>query len=132
MKPHTLIALMGIALALAGCGKPVGSGTSGTAAPSGPVAGSGSSVAVSIKEWKITVTPATVPTGIITLKMHNDGKEPHGIYLDGPSIDRKAPRLEPGATADLTLSVPSGDFNLTDFVRDNEFAHDMKVTLHVK
>ena len=132
MKQHNLFALVGLALCIAGCGKPVGSGTAGTTAPSAPAAGSGPSVAITIKEWKITVTPATVPAGNITLKMHNDGKEPHGIYVDGPSIDRKAPRLEPGATADLTLSVPPGDFNLTDFVKDNEFAHAMKATLHAK
>lgn len=123
---------MGLGFVIAGCGSPVGSGTSQPAAPAAPAAGSGSSVEVRIKEWTISVTPATVPAGNITLKLHNDGKEPHGIYVDGPSIDRKAPRLDPGASADLTLSVPSGDFNLTDFVKDNEFAHDMKATLHAK
>jgi iron uptake system EfeUOB component EfeO/EfeM len=132
MKRNILIALTGLALSIAGCGTPVGSGGTKSATPSGPAAGSGSQVAVTIREWGITVAPATVPAGDITLKMRNEGKEPHGIYIDGPSIDRKAPRLEPGATADITLSLPPGEFNLTDFVKDNEFAHNMKSSLNAK
>ncbi|HEY3414815.1 MAG TPA: hypothetical protein VGM51_17385 [Armatimonadota bacterium] len=132
MKSRTLIALAGLTFGLAGCGKPVGSGPSNSAAPAALVAGSGATVTVTIKEWNITVEPAAVQAGTVTLKMRNTGKQPHGIYLEGPSVDRKTPRLEPGASTDLTLSVPSGDFSLTDFVKDNEFTHGMKANLHCK
>jgi hypothetical protein len=132
MNRQTLMALTGLAVVgLAGCGNPIGNAPiTGHAGPTAVPHGAG--VTVTTTEWSIVVTPSAVPAGNVTLRIKNEGKQPHGIYLDGPGTDRKAPLAEPGATSELTVALPSGEFNLTDFVKDNEFAHNMRATLTVK
>jgi hypothetical protein len=132
MNGRVLLLLAGIAIGVAGCGQPVKNTTSENQPASGPAAGSGAKVTVTASEWKIAVSPASVPAGNVTLVLSNTGKEPHGIYIDGPGTDRKAPLMQPGGTTEITLTVPAGEFNLTDFVKDNEFAHNMKATFAAK
>jgi iron uptake system EfeUOB component EfeO/EfeM len=133
MKSRIIYAAAIAAALTGGCGKPIGApaptmpGSNATAP-----GGQGTQVTVTMKEWSIGVSPAAVPAGNVTLNIRDEGKEPHGLYVEGPGVERKASRTEPGATGTLTVAFPAGEFNITDFVKDNETAHNMKATLTVK
>lgn len=130
IKPWNALALA--AVVLGGCGKPIG-GPAPTMPGSSATPGSqGAQVTVTMKEWSIDVSPAAVSAGNVTLTIRDAGKEPHGLYVEGPGVERKASRTEPGATNTLTAAFPAGVFNITDFVKDNETAHNMKAKLTVK
>lgn len=131
MNVRTLIPLVLFGAAISGCGNPIGSSSPSTPAATPGAAASGQ-VTVVMKEWSIDVSPASVPAGTTTLNVRDEGKEPHGLYIEGPGIDRKASRTEPGQTGTLTLTCSPGEFNISDFVKDNETAHNMKAKLTVK
>jgi iron uptake system EfeUOB component EfeO/EfeM len=124
---RTTIACALAALALAGCGKPIN--TTPMAEPSAKAPTASAAVAVAVKEWSIAPSPAAVKAGSVTLTIRNEGKEPHGIYVEGPGVDRKGPLVQPGQTQTLTLELTAGSYNLFDFVKDNESAHAMTAAL---
>lgn len=131
--PSMLILLL--CWTLVGCGQPIESnpGTraeeNSAAVPSKrPV----SNVGVTIKEWGITMEPSAVKSGEVALVIRNAGKEPHGLFVSGPGVDRKGQLLEPGQTETLSVSLTEGDYTLFDFVSTNETDHGMTATLTVK
>jgi hypothetical protein len=133
MTVRSTLSLLGVVVAVAGCGKPVGTTPSANERTQpAPAQIAGTPVNVTMKEWSITVSPASVKAGNVTLKMRNEGAQPHGIYIDGPGVQRKAPLTDPGDTTELTLDMPTGEFNLVDFVKNNESKHNMTATLTVK
>lgn len=127
------LSLLGLVVVVAGCGQPVGTTPSANERPQpAPAQIAGTPVNVTMKEWSITVSPASAPAGNVTLKMRNEGAQPHGVYIDGPGVQRKAPLTHPGDTIELTVDMPAGEFNLVDFVKNNESAHNMTATITVK
>lgn len=90
-----LVLLASVALGLGACGGgegTTGSGSgsgsgSGTASASGvgacePVGnGGGTEVGVTLDEWKVVASPASVAAGKVTFDVRNEGEEPHELVV---------------------------------------------------
>ena len=71
--------------------------------------GSGSStVSVTLTEFKITLDPATVPAGKVTLQIHNAGAAVHNVAVT--SLNKRVAEIPVGGNATLELG------NLSDAV----------------
>jgi hypothetical protein len=132
MTARSTLSLLGLAVMFAGCGQPIGPTSSNSERPQAPSATGANVVSVTLNEWSIALSPASVPAGKVTLRMRNDGAQPHGIYIDGPGVQRKAPLTDPAGVSEITVEMPAGEFNLVDFVKNNESEHNMTATFTVK
>jgi len=128
-------ACLALSVLVAGCGQPIennASAPAGGEAVNPATTTGGTAVSVTVTEWNVAVEPSTVKPGMVTLKIANAGSEPHGLYAEGPGVDRKGPLIAPGESGELSLDLPAGEYTLFDFVKDNETAHDMRATLTVQ
>ena len=61
-------------------------------------------VTVTAKEFKFTLSKRSVPKGAVTFKVTNKGKLPHDFKISG----KKTPLLKPGKSATLKVTLSKG------------------------
>ncbi|MFL5941184.1 MAG: cupredoxin domain-containing protein [Gaiellaceae bacterium] len=100
------LAVIAIALALAGCGSDDGS----SASPSG----ARSTIEVHLSEFKLDPSHVTVDTpGTYTFKAVNDGQYVHGLELEGHGVEEETEDIQPGESAEFTVDLEeAGDYEL--------------------
>src|SRR5437660_10009442 len=115
--------LGGVAVLTAACGSggstPSG-GSSGAPAPtttasSGQAAGSttGTQVTATLTEYKIALSTSTFAPGTYTFVTKNAGQAGHALGIDGPGVsDQKTGDLQPGASANLTVTLSAGTYDI--------------------
>jgi hypothetical protein len=69
-----------------------------------------STVKVDLSEWKVQLSPATVPSGPVIFEVSNVGKIPHALEVEGGGIEKSMPQIKPGATATLKLDLRAGSY----------------------
>jgi uncharacterized cupredoxin-like copper-binding protein len=70
-------------------------------------------VAVSEKEFKIVLPPTTtLRAGTYTFTVTNTGKITHNLYVKGPGATAHTPDIQPGKSADLTVTLKGGQYEL--------------------
>jgi hypothetical protein len=73
-------------------------------------------VRVVLTEWQIKLSPDTVPSGHITFRIVNRGKEPHSIEVEPLSGDdefeREGEEIEPGQRGMVTYDLPVGTWSV--------------------
>ena len=74
----------------------------------GASAGGGTTVSVTLTEFAITMEPAVVPPGKVTLQIHNAGAAEHNVAVT--SLDKRVANIAVGGNATLNLG------NLSDSV----------------
>jgi nitrite reductase (NO-forming) len=74
------------------------------AAISKPAATKATTVLVTAKEFKFTLSKRTVPKGIVTFKVTNKGALPHDFKISG----KKTPMIKPGKSATLKVTLTKG------------------------
>jgi len=67
-------------------------------------------VKVSLSEWKVQLSPATVLPGPAILEVRNAGTIPHAFELEGRGIEKSTPQIQPGATTTLKLDLSAGSY----------------------
>jgi hypothetical protein len=67
-------------------------------------------VNVSLSEWKVQLTPDRVQPGPVILQVTNSGTIPHAFEVEGGSLEKTTPQIQPGATATLKLDLRSGNY----------------------
>jgi uncharacterized cupredoxin-like copper-binding protein len=77
-------------------------------------------VPVSETEFKITLASTDFKAGEITFEAKNDGKIPHDLAIKGTSDKTKL--IQPGGTADLTVTLKPGKYELYCTVPGHEAA----------
>jgi uncharacterized cupredoxin-like copper-binding protein len=77
-------------------------------------------VPVSETEFKITLASTNFKAGEITFEAKNDGKIPHDLAIKGTSDKTKL--IQPGGTADLTVTLKPGTYELYCTVPGHEAA----------
>jgi uncharacterized cupredoxin-like copper-binding protein len=77
-------------------------------------------VPVSETEFKITLASTNFKAGGITFEAKNDGKIPHDLAIKGTSDKTKL--IQPGGTADLTVTLKPGTYELYCTVPGHEAA----------
>jgi hypothetical protein len=70
----------------------------------------GSTVKVSLSEWKVQLTPARVPSGAVTFEVSNAGSIPHAFEVEGGGLEQSTAQIQPGATATLKLDLRAGSY----------------------
>jgi plastocyanin len=115
--------LGGVAVLTAACGGSGGSAPSGgssaaaapTTASSGQAAGStsGPQVTATLTEYKIALSTSTFAPGTYTFVAKNAGQVGHALEIDGPGVsDQKTGGLQPGGSADLTVTLSAGTYEI--------------------
>jgi uncharacterized cupredoxin-like copper-binding protein len=74
------------------------------AAISKPAASQASTVLVTAKEFKFTLSKRTVPKGIVTFKVKNSGALPPDFKISG----KKTAMIKPGKTVTLKVTLSKG------------------------
>ena len=117
--------LGGVALLTAACGGSGGStpsgASSGAAAPTttssaGQAAGatSGTQVTATLTEYHIALSTTTFTPGTYTFVTKNAGQVGHALEIDGPGVNgqRTPGDLEPGQSANLTVTLSAGSYDI--------------------
>jgi len=73
-------------------------------ATSKPAAPTATTVLVTAKEFKFTLSKRSVPKGAVVFKVKNSGKLPHDFKISG----KKTAMIKPGATATLRVTLTKG------------------------
>jgi uncharacterized cupredoxin-like copper-binding protein len=94
MKRLTVFSLLAAALAVA----PLGFARTHASATT--------SVSVTAKEYKFTLSRKTAPHGTVVFKVVNKGKIAHDFKIAG----KKTPKLQPGKKATLTVQLKKGNY----------------------
>jgi hypothetical protein len=70
-------------------------------------------VQVTEREYRISLSTKTLPSGTVRLVVHNAGKVAHRLSISGPGLSAKTtPSIPPGATRALTVTLGGGSFTL--------------------
>jgi len=117
---RVLTIIASVTLVLAGCGSSGGSGgTSPTPTPNSPAttasspAATGTPVTVTEKDFSISLDRKDFPAGTYTFKVTNTGATSHNLTINGPGVSAQAtPTLPPGQSAELTVSLQAGTYEL--------------------
>lgn len=67
-------------------------------------------VQVRLSEWKVALTPATVPPGPVVFRVTNAGSIYHAFEVEGHGVERSTPQLKPGADTGLEVNLGQGAY----------------------
>jgi hypothetical protein len=67
-------------------------------------------VAVTLTEWKVALSPAKVPAGSVVFAIRNEGKIPHGFEIEGGGIEKAVPNIPHGGTGMLQATLKGGRY----------------------
>lgn len=87
----------------------------------------GSTIKVTAKEFKFTLSPATARAGAVTFTIVDKGKLPHDFSIAG----KKSKIVDPGQTTKLTVTLKAGKYPYKCTIPGHAAA-GMKGTLVVK
>lgn len=69
-----------------------------------------STVKVNLSEWKVQLDPTKVPPGPVVFEVTNTGTIPHAFEVEGRSLEKSTPRIQPGASVTLKLDLRAGSY----------------------
>ena len=70
-------------------------------------------VVAALKEWSIELTPASVPSGEVTVALRNDGNRPHTIEIRNARAGHWiSATIPPGATVTMTQPMPPANYDV--------------------
>ncbi len=67
-------------------------------------------VQVRLSEWEVALDPRTIPPGPVVFQVTNAGSIPHALEVEGGSVEKSTPQIQPGATATLHLELRAGRY----------------------
>ena len=103
MKTHFL-ALGGVAVLALGCA------AASLATRSVPTK---TTVTVTEREYRISLSRKSLPTGVVRLLVHNTGHAAHALSISGPGLaTRTTGSIQPGATKALLVTLGGGTFTV--------------------
>lgn len=103
-----------------------------TTAVAGPMTTRTSTVRVTEREYRISLSAKSLPAGTIEFVVHNTGKLAHRLSISGPGVATKTtPTIAPGATRSLTVKLGGGAVSLWCPIASHA-ALGMKTTLTLR
>ena len=122
MKTHFL-ALGGVAVLALGCA------AAALATRSFPTK---TTVTVTEREYRISLSTHSLPRGVVRLVVHNAGHVAHALSISGPGLaTRTTGTIQPGATKTLQVTLGGGTFTVWCPV-GRHAASGMKTSLSVR
>jgi uncharacterized cupredoxin-like copper-binding protein len=101
-------------IAVATADAPMDTTPAGTPAPPEGAALEGGArlIAVTLREWDLTLSPASVPAGAITLHATNRGEGHHAIAVQRVGTDPASGRIPAGASGSLDVELEPGTYEV--------------------
>jgi len=87
-----------------------------------------STITVTEREYKISLSTKTAKTGLVRLVVRNAGKYAHALSIKGKGVSKRTPMIKPGKSAVLLVDLRSGSYALWCPVPGHA-AQGMKATL---
>jgi hypothetical protein len=103
-----------------------GAAVAGMVAQASP---SKTTIRVTEREFKITLSATHAPTGLVHFEIKNTGRFPHALAIAGPGVSKRTPAIRPGKSAVLTVTIRSGAYSLW-CPMPGHAAQGMKATLN--
>jgi uncharacterized cupredoxin-like copper-binding protein len=124
MRSRIVIAVSAtVALALAGAA---------VGAVAGRSAAEETTVQVTVREYRISLSKTSLARGTVRLVVHNAGRSAHRLSIAGPGLAATTtPTIPPGATRSLVVTLRPGSFRLWCPVGSHA-ASGMKTSLAVR
>jgi hypothetical protein len=69
-----------------------------------------STVKVNLSEWKVQLDPRKVSPGPVVFEVTNAGTIPHAFEVEGGSLEKSTPQIQPGTTATMKLDLHAGSY----------------------
>src|SRR2546426_9938018 len=79
----------------------------GARAPGDPAA-----VSAKLSEWKVELSKRTIAAGTVTFTVANVGSIPHAFEVEGQGIEQETAVIQPGSSANLTLTLKPGTYEV--------------------
>jgi hypothetical protein len=120
-RVHSMLLLVAAATLAAACSSgSKGSTSSGATTPPASSApapsgsqGTGGRVTAALTEFRIALSQTTFNPGTYTFVAVNSGHDIHSLEINGPGVDnQKTANLQPGQTADLTVTFQKGSYDV--------------------
>lgn len=110
------VGLLAVLAGLAGCGDPA------------PVAVQNRTIDLRLDEYRILPKVVSAPAGQLRLVAHDDGILTHNIAVerfpaslnDQPVVIARTATLHPGATAEITFTLPPGRYRLACTIANHD------------
>jgi hypothetical protein len=87
-----------------------------------------STITVTEREFKLSLSTKTATTGPVRLVVRNAGTYPHALSIKGKGVSKRTPLIKPGKSAVLLVDLRSGTYALWCPVPGHA-AQGMKATL---
>ena len=69
-------------------------------------------VKAELREWKISLSSASVSSGQVTIEVHNSGAAAHSFEIEGNGIEQRTRPVTPDSTVTLTLDLKPGKYDI--------------------
>jgi plastocyanin len=69
-------------------------------------------VTAKLSEWKVELSEITVAPGTVSFTVTNAGSIPHAFEVEGRGIEQQTPLIQPGSSANLTLTLQPGRYEV--------------------
>jgi uncharacterized cupredoxin-like copper-binding protein len=130
------VGAVAVGLLVTGCGSNSGSGSNSSSPPAttggaNPPAANGTKVAVTEKDFSITMSLKAFHPGAYTFEITNSGPASHNLNVMGPGVDSQvSPTLAAGSTGSLTVTLQKGSYEFWCSV-DSHRNEGMDMTVQV-
>ena len=109
-----LLATVGVlALVLAGCGSSSSSSSSTSSTPAGGSTGPGTNIAVTLKNYSITLASMPTAPGTYSFNVTNKGPSSHNLTISGPGVSAQTTGTfgPSDGTKTLTVTLKNGSYD---------------------
>lgn len=106
---RTLFLLPVLVLAAAGCGSTDSSTDTSAGATGG---GEEQRIELSATDFHFDPADINVTPGDVTFVLKNDGGTGHALEIEGEGVEEETDTIEPGQTAELTVSLEEGSYEI--------------------
>jgi len=110
------VILAGMVLAVASCGDDDEGSAATTQSPATSAAtggdGAGTVIDVDEKDFTIELSTMELTPGAYTFVATNSGQTTHALEIDGQGVEEETENIAPGDTAELTVTLEAGEYEL--------------------
>jgi uncharacterized cupredoxin-like copper-binding protein len=87
-------------------------------------------IEVSEVDFKIKLPETSMPAGVYTFDVSNDGNAPHDLVIEGNGLEKATPEIAPGGHGELQVELKPGTYEFYCSIPGHkQLGMDVKVTV---